>query len=120
MPRVTHTAQVLKGAYGDYSSVNSADYTYTAADVTNKEQTKITGQEILLARNVNGAAAHTITINSVNTPFGRKGDVTAYSLGANEFAMFGPFEITGWIQTDGNLYFEADNANIQFAVIKLP
>ena len=119
MPRVAHTAQTLKGAYGDYSVANAADYTYTAADVSNKEQTKITGQEILLARN-NGGTGRTITINSVDDERGRKEDITAYSLGGNEFAMFGPFRITGWIQSDGNLYFEANHLDVQFAVIKIP
>ncbi len=70
MPRVTHTAQVLKDAYGDYSVANAADYTYTAADPANDEQSKITGQEILRPRNT-GAETHTITINSVSDPFGR-------------------------------------------------
>ncbi len=120
MPRQTHTAQVLKGAYGDYSVANAADYTYLAADVANKEQTKLTGQEILLVRNVDGAGAHNITITSVDDTFNRSENVTNYSLGLNEFAMFGPFKLTGWIQTDGNLYFEADNVNIEFAVVRIP
>ena len=119
MARVTHTAVVLLGAYGDYSVANSADYSYLAADVANMEQVVLTGKEIIIARNVD-ASPHTITITSVNDPFGRAENIASYSLGANEFAVFGNFQLTGWIQTDGKLYFQADNVNIEFAVLKIP
>lgn len=118
MPRVTHTVQVPLGAYGDYSVANAADYTYLAADVGNKEQVVLTGKELILAKN--GATPRTITISSVDDDFNRKEDVTAYAIGANEFAMFGPFLTPGWRQTDGKLYFEANSTEVEFAVIKLP
>lgn len=118
MARTTITAQVPLGSIGDYSVANAADYTYTAADTVNQNDTLLTGKELLLARNVD-ASPHTITINSQDDPFNRKEDVTAYSLGANEFAMFGPFDRTGWVNA-GKLEFEGDNVNIEFAVIRLP
>lgn len=120
MPRITHTVQVPKGAYGDYSVANAADFTWLAADVANKEQVVLTGKELLLARNVHATTPFTITINSVDDQFNRKEDVTAYSLGNLEYAMFGPFLQPGWRQTDGKLYWEASDANIEFAVIRLP
>jgi len=119
MARQVHTPKVALGAYGDYSPVNSADYTYLAADVPNKEEVSLTGKELLIARNVD-ASPHTVTITSVVDEKGRLGDVAAYSLGANEFAVFGPFLTPGWLSTGGLLFFEADNINIEFAVIKLP
>ncbi len=120
MPRITHAVQVPLGAYGDYGSVNVADYVYLAADTVNKEEVVLTGKELLLVRNADGAGAHPITITSVNDEFGRTGNVASYSIGISEFAMFGPFKQPGWRQTDGKLYFEADNVNIEFAVIRLP
>jgi len=119
MARQSHTAQVLKGAYGDYSVANAADYTYLAADTVNNEQTTLTGREIVIVRNTTGGAL-TCTFTSVKSGLGRTGDIAAYSVGANEFAMFGPFELTGWIQTDGNLYFSGSAVGLEFAVIRLP
>lgn len=121
MPRITHAAKTLLGAYGDYSVANSADLTTLAADPANDEQVVLTGRQIVIARN-SGAGAHTVTFTSVASPatFGRSGNIAAYSLGAGELAAFGPFELTGWIQTDGRLYFEADDAEVIFSVITIP
>ena len=121
MPRTNHAAQVPLGAYGDYSVANVADYTYQAATGSSGddgEKTLLTGKELILAKN--GATPRTITITSVNDEFGRQEHIAAYAIGANEFAMFGPFKQPGWRQTDGKLYFEGDNVNIEFAVIRLP
>jgi hypothetical protein len=119
MPRITHTAQVPLGSIGDYSVADAADLTFLAADVANMEQTALTGKEMIVARNV-GGGPFLITVTSVNDPFNRTGNVTDYSLGAGEFAIFGPFDRTGWRQVDGNLYFEANNVAIEFAVVRLP
>lgn len=119
MPRITHTAQVPLGSIGDYSVGDAADLTFLAADTVNFEQTRLTGKEMVMARNV-GGGPFTITVNSVNDPFNRTNDITAYSLGAGEFAILGPFDQAGWKQTDGFLYFEANNVAIEFAVVKVP
>ncbi|KKL29024.1 hypothetical protein LCGC14_2369290 [marine sediment metagenome] len=121
MPRITHTAQAPLGAYGDYSVANAADYVYQAATGSSGddgEKTLLTGKELILIKN--GATPRTITITSVNDEFGRTGNIAAYAIGANEFAMFGPFKQPGWRQTDGFLYFEANNAEVLIAVIRLP
>ena len=118
MPRVTHTALVAQGAYGAYAA-NAADLNMIAADATNKEQVVFTGAEIIIAHNT-GVSARTVTVTSVNDPFGRTKDVAAYSLSAGEYAALGPFELDGWLQTDGKLYFEASHLDVKFAVIRLP
>jgi hypothetical protein len=89
-----------------------------AADATNKEEVVITGREILIAQNT-GAGARTVTITSVAIN-GRTGDITSYSLGAGEFGVFGPFRREGWAQGTGKLYFEAEHAEVKWAVIRLP
>ncbi len=118
MARQSHTAQILLGAYKTYG-VNLADYVYLAADTVNDEETTLSGREIVLVQNTTGGAL-TCTFTSVASPLNRTGDITAYSVGANEFAMFGPFEITGWQQTDGKLYFSGSAVGLEFAVIRLP
>lgn len=115
MPREIHTPVVAPGKF----PTAGAAFTWTAAVPANKEEFILTGRELLLARNV-GASPHTITITSVQDPFNRSGNITAESIAVSEFKMYGPVDITGWQQPDGNLYFEADNAEVEFAVIRLP
>ncbi len=119
MPRITHVAQVPLGSIGDYSVGDAADLIFLAADVANMEQTALTGKEMILARNV-GGGPFTITVTSVNDPFNRTNDIVTYSLGVGEFAIFGPFDRTGWKQVGGFLFFQADNVAIEFAVIRIP
>ena len=120
MPRITHTIQVPLGSIGDYSVADAADFTFLAADVANMEQYVSTGKEMIIARNV-GGGPFTVTVNSVNDPFNRTNDITAYSIGAGEFAIFGPFDRTGWKQAGSAfVFFQADNVAIEFAVIRIP
>jgi hypothetical protein len=98
--------------------VNSLDLTEVAADIVNKNRVVHTGKEVIVAHNTDVGAV-TVTITSVPV-HGRSGDVTAYSLGAGEIALFGPYPTTGWRQTDGYLYFEASDVDCKFAVLKLP
>lgn len=46
--------------------------------------------------------------------------ISAYSLGAGEYAAFGPFEREGWMQSDGYIYLEASHAEVKFGVLTLP
>lgn len=118
MPRITHVATVPLGAFGDYSAINSAEYDFLPADVANMEQTILTGRELVLARN-NDFGPNNITFSSTLDPFNRTKDI-AYQIQAAEESIFGPFVLTGWRQVGGFLFFQADNSNIEFAVIRLP
>lgn len=118
MARQTHTAVALTGPYGSAA----ADLAWVAAIVADKEQVRLTGKEIILARNLDGSI-HNVTITSVADPFGRSGDITeavAATGDDGDYAVFGPFAVAGWQQEDGYLYFEADDANLEFAVIQIP
>jgi hypothetical protein len=101
----------------------SAAFAFTAADNVNGNQAPSTGREILLVRNTD-AAPQTVTVSSSPDPLNRSGDITTYSLPIGsvtpQFAVLGPFPISGWKQPDGNLYFTASAATIAFAVIQLP
>lgn len=118
MARQSHTPLTALGTKTNVYTANAADLTMTAADVSNKEQVTATGNELIIAHNT-GASTYTITISSVVDEQGRTGDISAYSLGAGEYAVFGPFGTEGWRQTDGKLYFEASNVAVKFGVVRL-
>lgn len=117
MARTSLTPLTALGAYGTYSA-NAADVTMTAADVANKNQATMSAKLLLIAHNT-GGSAYTVTVDSVADPYGREGDITTYSVGAGEYAVFGPFEPAGWRQSDGKLYFEASNAAVKFGLVRL-
>ena len=78
----------------------------------------LTGRELLLVRNDN-AGAQTITIDSMPTKrTTRSGDITAYSIGIGEYALFGPFSSDGWEQTSGDINGEVSAADLALAVLK--
>ena len=120
MARTTLTKTTALGAYGDYSVANAADMTMTAADTSNDNQFVASSKDLVIAHNT-GGSAYTVTITSAADPtYGREGDITTYSLGAGEYAVFGPFKRPGWVQSDGYVYLEASNASVKFGVVALP
>jgi len=118
MPRQDHISQVPLGSIGDYTAPNDADLNFTAGDVANEEQTKLTGKEMIVLNN-NSGGVNTLTVISVPNQFGRTADIN-YTLQAGEHGMFGPFDLEGWRQADGNLYFNVSSSVVGIAVIKLP
>lgn len=119
MPRVTITPKDTPGSYpATPLAVDSADFAWTVGDPPNDHQFKVTGKEFVLVRNT-GAGAQTVTFVSTADPFKRKDDI-AYSIGAGEFACFGPFLPEGWAQTDGFLHIDIASADLQFAVLRFP
>ena len=120
MARTNLTKVTALGKWGDYSVPNAADMTMAAADTGNKNMFLATGNDLVVAHNT-GGSAYTVTITSVEDPVtGRTGDVTTYSVGAGEYAVFGPFSLYGWAQSDGYIYLEASNASVKFGVVALP
>lgn len=119
MPRTTITAQVPKGPYPTLQpAADALDLVMTAADVANKNQTLLNGNLVLIVQN-SGGIAYTITLTSVVDSRNRTGDITAYSLAAGDIAAFWIGQAEGWLQTDGYFYYEASNAAVKFAVLKL-
>ena len=117
MARTSLTPLTALGAYGSYSA-NAADLAMTAADIVNQNQATF-GTKILLIAHNTGGSAQTVTVTSVTDPYNRDGDITTYSVGAGEYAVFGPFVPAGWLQSDGKLYFEADSADVLFGLVRL-
>ena len=118
MPRTSIASQTPKGPYPGTVSANLLDITYTAIDSTNHNQTLWAGNRMLLVARNSGAGARTITFTSIADSHNRTGDVTAFSMGAGEYAAF-LFERDGWQQTDGYLYFTGEHAEVLVAVLAL-
>lgn len=97
---------------------DSADIVFTSADATNKEQFVASGNDLVIAWN-SGVSTRTVTLTSVALN-GRTGDISTYSLGAGDHAVFGPFQVGGWRQTDGKIYLEASHSDVKWAIIALP
>lgn len=117
MARQTVTAGTAPGRY----PTDGVEITPTTANTTDKEQTFLTGREILCAYNKHATDAATVTITSVADPrTGRSGNITADSIPAGKVHIYGPFAVEGWAQTDGYLYFEASATDIIFFVIRIP
>ncbi|PKN91107.1 MAG: hypothetical protein CVU44_21050 [Chloroflexi bacterium HGW-Chloroflexi-6] len=120
MPRTNLPKTTAKGAYPTLPiAANSLDIVFTAADVANKNEFVPTGNDLVLAWN-SGASVYTATATSAPDPQNRTGDIGAYSIDAGEIAHMGPVRTLGWVQPDGKVYLEANNAAIKFAVIALP
>lgn len=101
-------------------AANALDVTWTAAGAAFADgfSFPLTGKEILLVRNGN-VGAQTVTINSVADPYRRTGDITAYSVGPGEYAVFPQFQMTGWQQPNGLLHGAASAADVMLAVLRL-
>lgn len=115
MARTLLTKTVAPGSY----PTDGVALTLAAADITNKNEFTMEGDDLLVVRN-DDAAAQTVTITSVADDMGRTGDITADSLAADAWCIYGPFRDTkGWAQAGRRLYLEASSVNIKFAVVKL-
>lgn len=102
-------------ALGSYQATLQT-LTMTAADTSNQNACPLTGGEILIIHNTD-ASPHNVTITSVADPYNRTGTLTNIAVPAGAYCFFGPFELTGWLQTDGRLYFQADHAGVKFGII---
>ncbi len=121
MARLALTPKSLPAKYPALPiAANALDFTWTeaGADFADGFSFPLTGKEILLVRNDN-AGAQTVTISSVADEYGRTGDITTYSVGIGEYAVFPQFQLAGWKQSDGKLYGAASAADVSLAVLRL-
>lgn len=114
MPRTALTPQAAPGAYPSAWS----DLTFAATDLANGNQFASTGKEVIVVRN-DDASSQSITLKSVNDPYGRSGDLVK-AIAANAYAMIGPVSDIGWKQTDGNIYIDTTDVDLMIAVITIP
>lgn len=113
MARTTITAIATPSSYASTPNTLS----FTAADDVNGNQTLLTGRELLIAYN-SDSLDHTVTVSSVACPHSRTGDASV-TITAGSYVVFQMFPTTGWRQSDGYLYYNADSSTVKFAVIKI-
>ena len=120
MPRTAITPQTPKGPFPGTVAANDLDIAYVAADAVNLNEAVFQGSRMLLQWRNTGAGARTVTITSTPDPASkRSADISAFSSAAGEFGAF-LVERNGWQQADGKLYFQAEHAEVVFAVLLLP
>lgn len=119
MARTTLTRTTPLGPFPTLQpAADALDVTLTAADVVNNNQILLDGPMLIIAHN-SGASARTLTLTSLADPQNRTGDISAYSIGAGEVAAFKIDAYSGWRQTDGYLYLQANNAEVKIGAIRL-
>ncbi len=111
------TVQSLIGKYpATPVSADAADITFAAMELAGDTFAN-TGKEIILVRN-DDAGAVTLTITSQVDTFNRLGTISAYPIGAGEYAAFGPFPVSGWNDSSGNLNLLASDVDLKVAVLR--
>lgn len=119
MPRTAITVNEAAKRYPVLPvGVNSLDFAFAVGDSVNGLEYVASGREAVILSNVN-AGAQTFTLLSVADEFGRKGDIAAYSLGPNEFAILVP-PLKGFQQADGKIYIDVSHNDVNIAVLRLP
>src|SRR5215216_7106758 len=119
MPRTSITPVNPTGPYPTLPlGAGAADLVLAVADTVNLNQAAFgsNARLLLLVWNSHATTAYTVTVTSAPDALNRSGDITGYSLDAGDMVAF-VFERNGWKQSDGNLYFQANNAAIKFAAI---
>lgn len=114
MPRTVLTKTAAPGSV----NYTGATLTMTAADTSNLNEFVASGRDLIVAHNT-GASTYTITVTSSADPYGRTKDVSAVNITAGAYMVFGPLELTGWQQSDGRIYLQANNAAVKFGVVSL-
>lgn len=120
MARVLVAAQTLPGSYPSLPlGAGSRTLAMQSADSSLMNYTPlVAGKTTVIAQNTD-SGAHTVTfVSSVDT-YNRTGDITSYSVGAGVIAVFGPFNTNGWTN-GGQLWFQANDNTVSFAVVTLP
>lgn len=107
--------QELGGSY-----VDPVALTFTAINAVDGSQAALTGEEILVVRNTDGAAPHTLTISSVADPYGRvaptANEETSIPADGIFVKQFDGME--GWRQSGGKLFLDTDDVQLEAAVIR--
>ena len=111
----------LKTALGNNAIITAglADFLFEAGD-TAGSTFSASGRDLVIIYNSHGANAYTVTIASTVDPYNRAQDVTAYSLAAGEYALFGPLKVQGWASVSTSLItITVENVAVKIAVIRL-
>lgn len=125
MARTTIPTASIITPIGPYPSLPvaalAAHLTWQASDVANLNQFPLSsGKYVILMRNVHASSAFTWTLTSATDERRRTGDISTYSLAAGAQSAFLLDNYVGWLQSDGMMYLNGSDANIQFCILRLP
>ena len=121
MPRVNVPAQTTPGAYPTLPiGANTRDLAMQAGQTSGDggNYTVIVQDKTIVIVQNTDVGAQTVTFSSVADALNRTGDITAYSIGAGEIALFGPFKLVGWTN-GGQLWLHVSDATVKIAVISV-
>jgi len=114
----TALTPVSKAAQTVAVVAGAADVGFVAGDDVNGNYWTPSEGDILLVQNTD-VGAQTVTIDAAPDELGRDGAITAYSLAADDIALFGPFGRDGWMQTDNTVHVDVSDATVKLAVFHL-
>ncbi len=114
------TIQVAEGAF-DTASAGDLDFTFAASDSGNGNSIATNGKVLILLKNTN-VGAQTVTVTSVTSDKNRSGDITAYSMAADDLVVLTQGLITrkGWSDSNGNIILTTASNDVHIAAIRLP
>jgi len=121
MPRTAITVNENANRYPAIPpAVNSLDFAFASTSGGNDDgyEFPASGREVVLLRNTD-SNPQTFTLLSVVDDLNRKGDITAYSLAAGEFAVLVP-PLKGFQQADGKIYIDVSDPLVNIAVLRMP
>lgn len=112
--------QVPLGPHVAEGSTQFGVVTFTAGDATNGNKIIMNGNGILLLVRNSGAGAGTVSVASSKDRYGRKADISAFSIAADAIVarVFTP---EGWEQVTGgrDLILTPSATTIEFAAFRL-
>lgn len=106
--------------YAEGGAAELTTVTFTAADATNSNQIVMSKKRVLLLFTNGGASPATVTVLSSADAYGRKGNITTFSIAAGAYAARF-FEAPGWEQTLGgkNLVITPSATDIEVLAIPI-
>lgn len=114
MARTTLDPITLPGPW----STQPVAITWTAANTTDGNQFRATGDEMLLVRNTGATAASVTVVSTPDAPFGRSGNMVM-NIPAGGMVVTQVFPLLGWQQPNGYIYIDTTSTNVEFAVIRV-
>lgn len=102
------------------NAVAAKEWTWVQGDPSNGNRVAATGSELILARNVDTGASHTVTFYSMNGQFSYTLAARGGSPLTEHQIAIGTVPLSGYKQTDGYLWFDCDSSSVEFAVLVMP
>lgn len=121
MARTPITTASIRDLANQHLTVGAleAEIDMEAGDDVNGNDVDCTGNELVVLHNTD-VGAQTVTLTAAPDEVGRSGAITAYSIPADGYAIFGPFPTNGWRQSDSKLYIDVSDPAVEIGILRLP